>query len=70
MNFLLDHDVPIEAARLLRREGHPASRLIEVLPVTTLDPDVFTHAKARGLVMVTCNRRASCLSRRWDLIPV
>lgn len=40
MNFLLDHDVPIEAARLLRREGHQASRLIEVLPVTTLDPDL------------------------------
>jgi predicted nuclease of predicted toxin-antitoxin system len=57
MKFLLDHDVPVEAARLLRREGHEVSRLIEVLPVTTLDPDVFAHAKTRGLVMVTCNRK-------------
>jgi predicted nuclease of predicted toxin-antitoxin system len=41
----------------LRREGHQASRLVEVLPVTALDPDVFAHAKARGLVTVTCNRK-------------
>ena len=57
MNFLLDHDVPVESARLLRREGHGVSRLIEVLPVTTLDPEVFAHAKAHGLVTVTCNRK-------------
>ncbi len=57
MNFLLDHDVPVETARLLRREGHAVSRLIEVLPVTTLDPDVFAHARTHGLVMVTCNRK-------------
>ena len=57
MNFLLDHDVPVEAARLLRREGHEVSRLIEILPVTTLDPDVFAHAKTHGLVTVTCNRK-------------
>ena len=57
MNFLLDHDVPVEAARLLRREGHGVSRLIEILPVTTLDPGVFAHAKSNGLVTVTCNRK-------------
>ena len=34
MIFLLDHDVPIEVARVLRREGHTAHRLIEQLPVT------------------------------------
>jgi hypothetical protein len=28
MNFLLDHDVPLEAARLLQREGHSVKRLI------------------------------------------
>jgi predicted nuclease of predicted toxin-antitoxin system len=57
VNFLLDHDVPIEAARLLKREGHSVIRLIEVLPVTTLDADVFAYAKARGSVTVTCNRK-------------
>jgi hypothetical protein len=45
VNFLLDHDVPIEAARLLRREGHVASRLI----------DVFAYAREHGAIMVTCN---------------
>ena len=57
MNFLLDHDVPIEAARLLKREGHSVHRLIDVLPITTLDPEVFAHARTNGLVTVTCNRR-------------
>ncbi len=57
MNFLFDHDVPIEAARLLKREGHSVFRLIEVLPVTILDADVFAYAKAEGLLTLTCNRK-------------
>ena len=57
MTFLLDHDVPIEAARLLRREGHTAIRIVECLPVTTPDPAVFAHAKAQGWLTLTCNRR-------------
>ena len=57
MNFLLDQDVPIEVARLLQREGHSVHRLMDVLPVTTADPEVFAHAKRNGLMMVTCNRK-------------
>ena len=57
MTFLLDHDVPVEAARLLNREGHTAIRIVECLPPTTPDPEVFAHARARGWLMVTCNRR-------------
>ena len=57
MTFLLDHDVPIEAARLLRREGHTAVRIVECLPVTTPDADVFAHAKAQRWLTITCNRR-------------
>jgi len=57
VNFLLDHDVPIELARLLKREGHSVHRLIDVLPVTALDPEVSAHAKRNGLVSVTCNRK-------------
>ncbi len=49
--------MPIEVARLLKREGHSVHRLIDILPVTTLDPDVFAHAKSYGLVTVTCNRK-------------
>ena len=29
MNFLLDHDVPVEAGWVLKREGHTASRLMD-----------------------------------------
>ena len=48
MTFLLDHDVPIEATRLLHREGHTAIRVVECLQVITPDPAVFAHAKAQG----------------------
>ena len=57
MKFLLDQDVPIEVARLLQREGHFVHRLIDVLPITTTDPEVFAHAKRNGLLTVTCNRK-------------
>jgi len=57
VTFLLDHDVPIEAARLLRREGHTAIRIVERLLVTTSDSDVFAHAKSQGWLTITCNRR-------------
>lgn len=53
MKFLLDQDVPIEVARLLQREGHFVHRLIDVLPITTTDPEVFAHAQRNGLMMVT-----------------
>ncbi len=53
MIFLLDHDVPVETARVLRREGHIAHRLVELLPVTALDSEVFSHAREKGWVMVT-----------------
>lgn len=57
MTFLLDHDVPIEAARLLRHEGHTPVRIIECLSVTTPDPEVFAHATSKGWLTITCNRR-------------
>jgi len=57
MTFLLDHDVPIEAARLLRHEGHTAIRIVECLPVTTPDAEVLAHARKQGWLTITCNRR-------------
>ena len=56
MNFFLDHDVPIEVAHLLRREGFEARRLSEVMPVDTEDPAVFQYAQAQKLIVITCNR--------------
>jgi predicted nuclease of predicted toxin-antitoxin system len=57
MKFLLDHDVPIEIARLLRREGHEVSRLGEVLSVRTTDPEVLAYAHSHELVLISANRQ-------------
>lgn len=57
MNFLLDHDVPVEAARLLQREGHCVFRLPEIMPRTTPDPVIFERARSNNWIMITCNRR-------------
>ncbi len=56
MRFFLDHDVPVDVARVLRREGHEVSELREVLPVTASDLDALRYASEHGLVVVTCNR--------------
>jgi hypothetical protein len=34
MILLLDHDIPVEVAQVLRREGHQAHRLVDQLPIT------------------------------------
>ena len=56
MRFLLDQDVPIEVAHLLRHWGHEARPLKEVLPVTTPDDAVFAYARREGLRIISCNR--------------
>ena len=56
MRFFLDHDVPAEVARVLRREGHEATELRDVLPVTAVDDDVLRYANEQGCFVVTCNR--------------
>ena len=56
MKFLLDHDVPVEAAYLLRHWGHHVALLKEVLPVTASDEEVFQHAQKEGLRIISCNR--------------
>jgi predicted nuclease of predicted toxin-antitoxin system len=57
MIFLLDHDVPMEVAQVLRREGHQAHRLAEQLPITSSDAKVFDHAGSNGWITITCNRK-------------
>ena len=56
MKFFFDHDVPADAARVLRQEGHEVTELREVLPVETTDAEVFGYAHERDLMLVTCNR--------------
>ena len=56
MRFFLDHDVPAEVARVLRRERHEVTELRDVLPVTAGDLDALRYASEHGLFVVTCNR--------------
>ena len=56
MRFFLDHDVPVEVARVLRHEGYEVTELREVLAVRASDAEVFNYARERGLMLITCNR--------------
>ena len=56
MRFLLDHDVPDEAAQLLRYWGHDVEKLRDALPITSTDEAVFAYGQSSGRVIVTCNR--------------
>jgi len=56
VKFLLDHDVPAEAAHLLRYWGHDVVRLRDVLPVTAPDEEVFRHAQEEKRIIISCNR--------------
>jgi predicted nuclease of predicted toxin-antitoxin system len=56
VKFFFDHDVPADAARVLRQEGHEVTELREVLHVEATDAEVFRYAHERELMLVTCNR--------------
>ena len=56
MKLLLDHDVPDEAAQLLRYWGHDVQKLRDALPVTATDAAIFAHAQQAGRVILSCNR--------------
>ncbi len=56
MRFFLDHDVNDAVAHALRRHGHDAFLLREVLPVNAIDSLVFSTAQSSGCIVITCNR--------------
>ena len=56
MKFFLDHDIPEDIALLLRHWGHEVTRLRDVLPISTPDPDAWAYAGTHGLLVITCNR--------------
>jgi predicted nuclease of predicted toxin-antitoxin system len=57
VNFFLDHDVPDDVGRVLRRKGHSVQSLKDVLPQDADDLDGLRYATERRLVVITCNRR-------------
>ena len=56
MQFLLDHDVPVEIGRILGQAGHRVLRVMDTMPVTAKDTAVFDYACTHDLVLMTCNR--------------
>ena len=56
MRFFLDHDANDAVAHALRRHGHEAVVLRDVLAPETNDTSVFSKAQENGCVMITCNR--------------
>ncbi len=56
MKFLCDHDVPADVARVLRARGYAVVELRDVLPANAPDAEVWAHATAQGLILITCNR--------------
>jgi hypothetical protein len=56
VTFLLDHDVPDDAAFSLESLGHVVLKLRELLPTTMPDDEVLRLAGERQCVLITCNR--------------
>jgi predicted nuclease of predicted toxin-antitoxin system len=57
VKFLVDEDVPVEAARCLREAGHEVSLVVEALGVRTDDVDIWERAVEAQAIVVTCNRQ-------------
>ncbi len=56
MRFLLDHDVPERIGEVLRMAGHEVSFLREVLPRESSDKSILSHALAKRMILISCNR--------------
>jgi len=48
--------VATDVARVLRTRGYDVTELREVLPPDKPDAAVWAHARAHGLIVITCNR--------------
>ncbi len=57
MRFLLDEDVPVEAARCLKQAGHDVTMVAEDLGPRTDDVDIWRQAIRIDAIVITCNRQ-------------
>ncbi len=55
LRFLSDQCVPAEITETLRRQGHQATLLREVLPIRSPDPVVIGKARELGAILVSLN---------------
>ncbi len=56
MRLLVDHDVAVDVARVLRLRGHDVVEPREVLRPDTPDHEVWRFACREDRIVVTCNR--------------
>jgi predicted nuclease of predicted toxin-antitoxin system len=56
MKFLLDHDVPDVAGRILIAAGHQVAYLRLVVSANASDERVLKLSTERGEILITCNR--------------
>lgn len=67
MQFLLDENVPVSVADVLRRHGHTVEFVREILPPTSPDPMVATVSEEIGTVLISHDKDFRSIAPR---IPV
>jgi predicted nuclease of predicted toxin-antitoxin system len=55
LRLFSDQCVPAEITNVLRRHGHQATLLREVLPICSLDPVVIAKAQELGAILLSLN---------------
>ncbi len=55
MRLLADENVPVPSIRLLRTAGYEVEAMIELAPGTP-DPEVLSHARQHGQILITFDR--------------
>lgn len=53
MNFLVDNQLPLALAKMLAARGHNARHVLEVGLESASDTQIWKHAEANGLVLIT-----------------
>jgi predicted nuclease of predicted toxin-antitoxin system len=55
VRLLADENVPVPSIRLLRTAGYVVEAMIELAPGTP-DPEVLSHARQHGQILITFDR--------------
>lgn len=55
MHLLADENVPVPSIRMLRAAGYVVEAMIELAPGTP-DPEVLSHARRHGQILITFDR--------------
>jgi hypothetical protein len=64
LRFLLDHNVPVSVARVLREAGHMAELVSDVLPVDSPDQIVAAVAQSAGAILISADQDFDAIAPR------